>query len=206
MQETMQFTAYLRGFTNTQPPRHLKGFLFLSKLSLISFPIEDGKLKKNGAKSTCQKSNLECWQNCLWFSIVFHCSFFGFSLVFCDFHWFFLDLFIYFSLVLNNVHVLFFAYHCFCSLVFIGFSCVFVWLSFFLFLFICFSTVPLVFVWLFFWIFFIVQLFFFGFSSVINGFSLLICGLFSCVFLCFSFVFESVSYASLVVTSFVFCF
>jgi hypothetical protein len=82
MQEKMQFTAYLRGFTNTQPPRHLKGFLFLSKLSLISFPIEDGKLKKNGAKSTCQKSNLECWQNCLWFSIVFHCSFFGFSLVF----------------------------------------------------------------------------------------------------------------------------
>ena len=55
MQEKMQFTAYLRGFTNTQPPRHLKGFLFLSKLSLISFPIEDGKLKKTGPKVPAKK-------------------------------------------------------------------------------------------------------------------------------------------------------
>jgi hypothetical protein len=38
-------------------------------------------------------------------------------------------LFIVFSLVLNNFHVLFFAYHCFCSLVFIVFFSVFLWCS-----------------------------------------------------------------------------
>ena len=66
-------------------------------------------------------------------SLFFHCFslfllwfFIGFSVVFIGF---FLDLFINFSLVLNNVHVLFFAYHCFCSVVFSGFSGVFLWCS-----------------------------------------------------------------------------
>ena len=52
MQQKLQFTSCLQGFVNTQSPRHLKtGFLFLSKLSLISFPIKDGKLEKTRAKS-----------------------------------------------------------------------------------------------------------------------------------------------------------
>ena len=52
MQEKMQFTAYLQGFVNIQDPRHLKtGIIFSFKMSLISFPIEDGKLEKTGAKS-----------------------------------------------------------------------------------------------------------------------------------------------------------
>jgi len=50
MQQKCPFTAYLKGFVNTQSPRHLKGFLFLSKLSLISFPIKDGKFGKTRAK------------------------------------------------------------------------------------------------------------------------------------------------------------
>ena len=55
-QQKCPFTAYLQGFVNTQSPRYLKtGFLFLSKLSLISFPIEDGKLEKTGGKNLCPK-------------------------------------------------------------------------------------------------------------------------------------------------------
>ena len=56
MQRKLQFTAYLQGFVNTQSPRHLKtGFPFLSKLSLISFPIKDGKLEKQVQKVPGQK-------------------------------------------------------------------------------------------------------------------------------------------------------
>jgi hypothetical protein len=56
MHEKMQFTAYLQGFVNIQDPRHLKTVIIFSfKMSLISFPIEDGKLKKIGAKSPRQK-------------------------------------------------------------------------------------------------------------------------------------------------------
>ena len=55
MQETMQFTAYLRGFTNTQPPRHLKGFLFLSKLSLFLSPLKMENSKKTGPKVPAKK-------------------------------------------------------------------------------------------------------------------------------------------------------
>ena len=128
MQETMQFTAYLRGFTNTQPPRHLKGSFFFQNCLLFLSPLKMETQKKRG-QSTCQKSNLECWQNCLWFSIVFHCSFFGFSLVFLWFSVVFPWCVHRFFLVLNNFHVLFFAYHCFCSLVFIGLSGFFLWFS-----------------------------------------------------------------------------
>ena len=62
-------------------------------------------------------------------SLVFHCFSLFLLWFFCGSLSFFLDLFIDFSLVLKNVHVLFFAYHCFCSLVFIGFSGVFLWCS-----------------------------------------------------------------------------
>ena len=56
MQEKMQFIAYLRGFVNIQDPRHLKTGFFSFKISLISFPIKDGKLeKKQGPKVTGKK-------------------------------------------------------------------------------------------------------------------------------------------------------
>ena len=72
------------------------------------------------------KGNLECWQNCLGFSIVFHCSFFGF-------HCFSLDLFIDVSLLRKK-------------------SCVVLCLSLFLFIgflwcFCCFSLVFMFFHW-----------------------------------------------------------
>ena len=53
MQPKVQFTAYLQGFMNPLSQRRLKTVFFPSKLSLISFPIEDGKLEKTGAKSPC---------------------------------------------------------------------------------------------------------------------------------------------------------
>ena len=82
MQRKLHFTAYLQGLVKTQSPRHLKtGFLFFKIIS-YSFPHYRRKTRKNSGKKSLQKNNLECWQNCLWFSIVFHCSFFGFSLVF----------------------------------------------------------------------------------------------------------------------------
>jgi len=56
------------------------------------------------------------------FSLFLLWFFIGFSAVL---YWCFLDVFLDFSLVLNNFHALFFPYHCFCSLVFIGFSGVF---------------------------------------------------------------------------------
>ena len=87
---------------------------------------------KNRCKKSPAKSNLECWQNCLRFSVVFHCSFFSFSMVLIVFFTsFFFDI----SLVLNNLHALFFACHCFLSLVFdsrgfwFSFSCSFDFLS-----------------------------------------------------------------------------
>jgi hypothetical protein len=50
-QQKCPFTAYLQGFVNAQSARHLKtGFLFSFKMSLISFPMKDGKPKKKGAK------------------------------------------------------------------------------------------------------------------------------------------------------------
>jgi len=80
-QQKCPFTAYLQGFVNAQSARNLKtGFLFSFKMSLISFPIKDGKPNKKRGQKSLAKSDLECWQNCLWLSIVFHCSFFGFSL------------------------------------------------------------------------------------------------------------------------------
>ena len=53
MQPKVQFTAYLQGFMNPLSQRRLKTVFFPSNLSLISFPIEDGKLEKTGAKSPC---------------------------------------------------------------------------------------------------------------------------------------------------------
>ena len=132
MQQKCPFTAYLKGFVNTQSPRHLKGFPFLSKLSLISFPIKDGKFGKTRAKVP-GKSNLECWQNCPWFSIVFHCSFFGFSLVFLWFSLFFLI----FSLILLWFSIIFMC----CSLLVIFFSLVFIGFIWFIFGFHVFSLV-----------------------------------------------------------------
>ena len=134
MQQKCPFTAYLKGFVNTQSPRHLKGFPFLSKLSLISFPIKDGKFGKTRAKVP-GKSNLECWQNCPWFSIVFHCSFFGFSLVFLWFSLFFLIfslILLWFSIIFMCCSLLVIFFHWF-SLVLFGLSLVFMsfrWFSF----------------------------------------------------------------------------
>ena len=97
MQPKVQFTAYLQGFMNPLSQRRLKTVFFPSKLSLLSFPIEDENLEKTGTKNLWQKVTLECWQNCLWLSIVFHCfSLFllWFFIGFCGSHWFFLDVFI----------------------------------------------------------------------------------------------------------------
>ena len=92
---------------------------FLQNVSYFCSPLKMENSKKQEQK-TLQKK-IGCWHNCLWFSIVFHCSFFGCPLVFLWFSLVFLDLFKGFSLLLNNFHVLFFAYHFFCSLVFICF-------------------------------------------------------------------------------------
>ena len=97
MQPKVQFTAYLQGFMNPLSQRRLKTVFFPSKLSLLSFPIEDETLEKTGTENLWQKVTLECWQNCLWLSIVFHCfSLFllWFFIGFCGSHWFFLDVFI----------------------------------------------------------------------------------------------------------------
>ena len=154
MQEKMHFTAFL----------------------LFSFPIEDGTLQKTGAKKSLLKSNLECWQNGLWMSLAFHCfSLFllWFFIGFCASHWFFPGCVYRFSLVLNKFHVLVFAYHCFCSLIFISFfwcfSLVFVFCSL---VFICCSAISVVFFIIHscFFSFFGVQCFFIIFFWVFIGF------------------------------------
>ena len=55
-------------------------FLFFSPVKM--------KTSKKQRPNITKKTNLEWWQNCLWFSIdsiVFHCSFFGFSVVLVGF-------------------------------------------------------------------------------------------------------------------------
>ena len=72
MQEQMQFTAYLRGLVNIQDPRHLKtGIIFCFKIVSYFFPNWRWKTRKNRCQKSLLKSNLECWQICLWFSIEF---------------------------------------------------------------------------------------------------------------------------------------
>ena len=123
----VQFTAYLQGFMNPLSPRRLKTACFFFKIVSYFFPHWRWKPRKNRGQKSLLKSNLECWQNCLWFSC-FSLFLLWFFIGFCGSHWFFLDVFIDF-LVSHKFHVLFFAYHCFCSLVFIVFSSVFLWFS-----------------------------------------------------------------------------
>ena len=97
MQPKVQFTAYLQGFMNPLSPRRLKTVCFFFKIVSYFFPHWRWKPRKNRGQKSLLKSNLECWQNCLWFSIVFHCfSLFllWFFIGFCGSHWFFLDVFI----------------------------------------------------------------------------------------------------------------
>ena len=83
MQWKLHFTAYLQGFVNIQSPKHQKtnSFCFL-KIVCFFFPHWKWKTRKKRGKKSPAKSNLECWGSYLWFSIVIHCSFFGFSLFF----------------------------------------------------------------------------------------------------------------------------
>ena len=106
-----------------QDTSRLVSFFFQNCILFLSTLKMENSKKIRGKKSQAW-SNLELLAK---LSLVFHC----FSLLllwfFIGSHWFFLGLFIDFSLVLNDFHVLFFAYQCFCSLVFIVFSGVFLW-------------------------------------------------------------------------------
>ena len=82
---------------------------------------------KKQEQKTLQKK-IGCWHNCLWFSIVFHCSFFGCPLVFL---WFSLVF-----LICSKVFLCFSIIFTCCSLLIISF------VHWFSFVFCCFSLFP----------------------------------------------------------------